>query len=167
MPRPDSDEYQTNSPSFHDRLSMLRRRSPVQSRGYRLCSRGIYHSTRRLRRAAAHRRHTPLLPRSIVSRVCCFDCGATNMNSFHTSSQRRLQSLSPAASSIVYAPDAPKPRIDRHRRSRNAPPAGSRRSSASAEDHSALPPSPEPPAPYCMFYCPKRGTSGLWPRIFY
>lgn len=87
MARPDSDEYQTNNPSFHDRLSMLKAAIPGAVPGIQDLLTGIYHSTRRLHDELQRIDATPLLPRSIVNRVRCFDCGTTQMESFHTSTQ--------------------------------------------------------------------------------
>lgn len=85
--RPERDEYQPNGPSFYDRLCLLEAAIPGAVPGAQALLTGIYHSTRRLHDELQRIDVTPLLPRSIVSRVRCFDCGTTNMDSFHTSTQ--------------------------------------------------------------------------------
>jgi len=85
--RPERDEYQPNGPSFYDRLCLLEAAIPGAVPGAQALLTGIYHSTRRLHDELQRIDVTPLLLRSIVSRVRCFDCGTTNMDSFHTSTQ--------------------------------------------------------------------------------
>ncbi len=87
MARAERDENQANNPSFHDRLSRLKAAIPGAVPVAQALLTSIYHSTRRLHDELQRIDTAPLLPQSIVSRARCFDCGATNLDSFHTSSQ--------------------------------------------------------------------------------
>ena len=84
---PCSEEPLEEPGSFRERLSLLEAAIPNAATEAQPLLRHIYRATRRLHDQLQRIDPTPLLPRSVVSEVRCFDCGTTKMESFHTSTQ--------------------------------------------------------------------------------
>lgn len=82
-----SEEHLEEQGSFRERLSRLEAAIPGAAAEAQPLLRHIYHATRRLHDHLQRIDPTPLLPRSLMSQVRCFDCGAAKMESFHTSTQ--------------------------------------------------------------------------------
>lgn len=172
------------SPQDHDETRLRRvsdgqpliPRSPVDAQGGdpRCSPRGTGFAHRHLslhspsaRRAAAHRRHTapaaihrqpsPLLrlrrhEHELVSYLITRRLPSLSKllpaSSTHRTRQNRALTVTAGAETRpLQAPDARAPRRKTILRCLLAP--------------------DRPHTVYCMFYCPKKGTSGLWPRIFY
>ena len=81
------DEHPTESGSFLERLSLLEAAIPGATTKAQPLLAHIHRSALRLHDQLQRIDATPLLPRSIVSQVRCFDCGTAKMESFHTSRQ--------------------------------------------------------------------------------
>lgn len=84
---PCSEETLEEPDSFRERLSLLEAAIPGAATEAQPLLRNIYHSTRRLHAQLQRIDPTPVLLRSLVSGVRCFDCGTARMESFHTSTQ--------------------------------------------------------------------------------
>ena len=84
---PCSEEPLEEQGSFRERLSRLEAAIPGAAAEAQPLLRHIYRATRRLHDQLQRIDPTPLLPRSAVSEVHCFDCGTARMESFHTSTQ--------------------------------------------------------------------------------
>ena len=82
-----SEDHQTERGSFRERLLQLEAAIPGAATGAQPVLVNIHRSVRRLHEQLQRIDVTPLLPRSLVSHVRGFDCGTTNMESFHTSTQ--------------------------------------------------------------------------------
>ena len=82
-----SEDHQTERGSFRERLLQLEAAIPGAATDVQPLLVNIHRSVRRLHDQLQCIDVTPLLPRSIVSQVRCFDCGTAQMESFHTSSQ--------------------------------------------------------------------------------
>ncbi|ULA69694.1 MAG: hypothetical protein LZF62_450042 [Nitrospira sp.] len=80
-------EDQAERGSFRERLLQLEAAIPGAATDVQPLLVNIHRSVRRLHDQLQCIDVTPLLPRSIVSQVRCFDCGTAQMESFHTSSQ--------------------------------------------------------------------------------
>ena len=77
----------STSTSFRERLSQLEAILPTAATDVQPLLSHIYRSALRLHDQLQRIDCTPLLPRTLVSQVRCFDCGTGNMESFHSSSQ--------------------------------------------------------------------------------
>ena len=73
--------------SFRERLSQLEAVIPNAATDVQLLLSRIHRSALRLHDQLQRIDTTPPLPRTLVSQVRCFDCGTTNMESFHSSTQ--------------------------------------------------------------------------------
>lgn len=73
--------------SFHQRLSRLEQALAGASREVQPMLAEIHQATRRTHDALEEIDVAPVLPRTIVSGIRCFDCGTAKMDSFHTSKQ--------------------------------------------------------------------------------
>ena len=82
-----SEEHPSEYNSFRERLSLLEAAIPGAATDAQPLLRHIHRSTLRLHDQLQRIDPTPPLPRSVVSQVRCFDCGRSNMDSFHTSKQ--------------------------------------------------------------------------------
>ncbi|MCS6295917.1 MAG: hypothetical protein H8K09_06760 [Nitrospira sp.] len=82
-----SEDHQAERGSFRERLLQLEAAIPGAATDVQPLLVNIHRSVRRLHDQLQCIDVTPLLPRSIVSQVRCFDCGTAQMESFHTSSQ--------------------------------------------------------------------------------
>ena len=84
---PCSEQPREEPGSFRERLSLLEAAIPGAATEVQPLLRHIYRSTRGLHDQLQGIDPTPVLPRSVVSEVRCFDCGTAGMESFHTSTQ--------------------------------------------------------------------------------
>ena len=82
-----SDERQEERGSFREQLLRLEIAIPGAATSVQPLLLNIHRSVRRLHDQLQRIDVTPLLPRTLVSHVRCFDCGTTKMESFHTSTQ--------------------------------------------------------------------------------
>ena len=82
-----SEEQQEQRGSFRERLLQLEAAIPGAATNVQPLLVNIHRSIRRLHDQLQRIDVTPLLPRSLVSHVRCFDCGTSQMESFHTSTQ--------------------------------------------------------------------------------
>lgn len=82
-----SDDQQTERGSFQENLLRLEGAIPGAATSAQPILVNIHRSVSRLYDQLQRIDVTPLLPRSHVSHVRCFDCGTTDMESFHTSTQ--------------------------------------------------------------------------------
>ena len=73
--------------SFRERLSQLEAVIPNAATDVQPLLSRIRRSALRLHDQLQRINTTPPLPRTLVSQVRCFDCGTTNMESFHSSTQ--------------------------------------------------------------------------------
>lgn len=73
--------------SFREQLLRLEAAIPGAAIEIQPLLGNIHRSIRRLHDQLQCIDVTPLLPRSLVSQVRCFDCGTAKMESFHTSTQ--------------------------------------------------------------------------------
>ena len=84
---PGHDDLQAERGSFREQLLRLEAAIPGAAPSAQPLLVNIHRSVRRLHDQLQRIDVTPLLPRSLVSHVRCFDCGTTKMESFHTSTQ--------------------------------------------------------------------------------
>ena len=82
-----NEEHQTEHGSFRERLLRLEAAIPGAATDVQPLLVDLHRSARRLHDQLQRIDTTPLLPRSIVSQVRCFDCSTAKMESFHTSTQ--------------------------------------------------------------------------------
>ena len=82
-----SEEQQEEHGSFREQLLRLETAIPGAATSVQPLLLNIHRSVRRLHDQLQRIDVTPLLPRSLVGHVRCFDCGTTDMESFHTSTQ--------------------------------------------------------------------------------
>ena len=82
-----SEEQQAEYGSFRERLLRLEASIPGAATAVQPLLVNSHRCARRLHDQLQRIDTTPVLPRSIVSQVRCFDCGTAHMESFHTSSQ--------------------------------------------------------------------------------
>lgn len=82
-----NEDHQTERGSFLERLLRLEAAIPGAATDVQPLLVNIHRSIRRLHDQLQRIDVTPLLPRSLVSHVRCFDCGTVKMESFHTSTQ--------------------------------------------------------------------------------
>ncbi len=82
-----SQDQQAERGSFRERLMRLEAAIPGAATSAQPLLVSIHRSVRRLHDQLQRIDVTPVLPRTLVSRIRCFDCGTTNMDSFHTSTQ--------------------------------------------------------------------------------
>lgn len=82
-----NEELHVEFGSFRERLIRLEAAIPGAATDVQPLLMDIHRSARRLHDQLQRIDTTPLLPRSLVSEVRCFDCGTAKMESFHTSTQ--------------------------------------------------------------------------------
>ena len=82
-----SEDHQAERGSLRERLLRLEAAIPSAATSAQPILTNIHRSIRRLHDQLQRIDVTPLLPRSLVGHVRCFDCGTTGMESFHTSTQ--------------------------------------------------------------------------------
>ncbi|HNG55163.1 MAG TPA: hypothetical protein PLR85_17385 [Nitrospira sp.] len=82
-----SDDQQEERGSFREQLRRLETAIPGAATSVQPLLMNIHRSVRRLHDQIQRIDVTPLLPRTLVSHVRCFDCGTAKMESFHTSTQ--------------------------------------------------------------------------------
>lgn len=82
-----SDDQQEERGSFREQLLRLEAAIPGAAIEIQPLLGHIHRAVRRLHDQLQCIDVTPLLPRSLVSHLRCFDCGTARMESFHTSSQ--------------------------------------------------------------------------------
>ena len=82
-----SEDHQAERGSLRERLLRLEAAIPSAATSAQPILTNIHRSIRRLHDQLQRIDVTPLLPRSLVSHVRCFDCGTAKMESFHTSTQ--------------------------------------------------------------------------------
>lgn len=82
-----SEGHQAEHGSFRERLLHLEAAIPGAATTVQPLLMNIHRSIRRLHDQLQRIDVTPLLPRSLVSHVRCFDCSTSQMESFHTSTQ--------------------------------------------------------------------------------
>lgn len=82
-----SEEHQAEGGAFRERLLQLEAAIPGAATNVQPLLVNIHRSIRRLHDQLQRIDVAPLLPRSLVSHVRCFDCGTAKMESFHTSTQ--------------------------------------------------------------------------------
>jgi hypothetical protein len=84
---PHCNEPQSEPGSFRERLSILKEAIPGAASEVRPLLSAIYRSARHVNDALGRVAVAPVLPRSIVGGIRCFDCGMAKMESFHSSKQ--------------------------------------------------------------------------------
>jgi len=84
---PSSEDQQEDRGSFREHLLRLETAIPGAAPSVQPLLLNIHRSARRLHDQLQGIDVTPLLPRTLVSHVRCFDCGTAKMESFHTSTQ--------------------------------------------------------------------------------
>ena len=82
-----SEEQQEERGSFREQLLRLETAIPGAATSAQPLLLNIHRTVRQLHDQLQRIDVTPLLPRTLVSQVRCFDCGTTTMESFHTSTQ--------------------------------------------------------------------------------
>ena len=87
MPQSSEETQVAASASFRERLSQLEAVIPEAATEVQPLLSRICRSALRLHDQLQRIDATPPLPRSLVSQVRCFDCGSSNMESFHSSAQ--------------------------------------------------------------------------------
>ena len=81
------EKRETERASFRERLSQLEAVIAGAATDVQALLSHIHRSALRLHDQLQCIDATPPLPRTLVSQVRCFDCGTTNMESFHSSAQ--------------------------------------------------------------------------------
>ena len=81
------EKRETETASFRERLSLLEAVIPEAATDVQPLLSRIHRSALRLHDQLQRIDTTPPLPRTLVSQVRCFDCGRSNMESFHSSTQ--------------------------------------------------------------------------------
>ncbi len=87
VPGSDSEAQQEERGSFREQLLRLETSIPGAATSVQPLLLNIHRSVRQLHDQLQRIDVTPLLPRTLVNHVRCFDCGTAKMESFHTSTQ--------------------------------------------------------------------------------
>jgi hypothetical protein len=87
LTRSSCENRESEGTSIRERLSQLEAVIPNAPPDVQPLLFRIHQSARRLHDHLQRIDTTPPLPRTLVSQVRCFDCGTSNMESFHSSTQ--------------------------------------------------------------------------------
>ena len=82
-----SEDQQTERSSFREQLMRLEAAIPGAATSAQPLLVSIHRSVRRLHDQLQRIDVTPVLPRTLVSHIRCFDCGTAKMESFFTSTE--------------------------------------------------------------------------------